>query len=379
MRHLIILVLGLGILFNAQAEGNSCQPGHCLAVVDAGSSGSRLHIYTFDFDNNNQPIKIKELWSKKIKPGLATIEPNQITIYAYLNNIFSDAPEQNIPVYFYATAGMRLLPVPKQQQYYQYLQQWFSAQTQWPLVEAKTITGREEGVLGWLATNYQLGNFDSPEPSHDLPVVGVMDMGGASVQISFPVREVEHMDRHDLVSVNIAGHHVVLFVKSFLGLGQNVLSQQFLDNESCFADGYQLPSGLPAKGDANLCRHNVAKLINNVHDVNQVISPLLKGKASAWYAIGGVASLADDKLFSFENRQFSSQSLLEQIDSAVCHQQWKDIETPNNEFLYGYCLFAAYYYALMVDGYGINPEAPINLMPAEKNADWSLGVVLRHH
>lgn len=53
---------------------------------------------------------------KKIKPGIATIEANQATMDAYLTTLFSGAPEENLEVYFYATAGMRLLPQPKQHQ-----------------------------------------------------------------------------------------------------------------------------------------------------------------------------------------------------------------------------------------------------------------------
>ncbi len=377
MRRSVLFLISICVAFSVHADSSVCLKRHCLAVVDAGSSGSRVHLFAYDVGANSQPIKISELWSKKVKPGFSTIDLNQPTIDAYLNNLFSGAPEQNIPVYFYATAGMRLLPQPKQQQYYQSLKQWFSSQAQWTLVDAKTITGSEEGLFGWLAVNYQLGNLDSP----GLPVVGVMDMGGASVQISFPVRQTDKINQDDLIPVNVAGQDLVLFVHSFLGLGQTVLSQQFLDTKSCLSNGYQLPSGVSGEGDASLCRQKVAKLINSVHEVDQIIQPVLLEKTSSWYAIGGVASLADDKPFSFQGRQFTSQSLLEQGDSAVCHQQWNDISTqyPGNDYLYGYCLFPAYYYALMVDGYGINPEQPINLMPSGQNADWTLGVVMRQH
>ncbi len=46
------------------------------------------------------------------------------------------------------------------------------------------------GVFSWITINYLLGNF-SPE-SHSLgrSTVGVLDMGGASLQIAFEVSEV---------------------------------------------------------------------------------------------------------------------------------------------------------------------------------------------
>ena len=102
------------LAFTINAANANCQQQHCVAIVDAGSTGSRLHIYAYDLDKTNTAINIKELWSKKIKPGLATVDANQATLDAYLTTLFSSAPEANLPVYFYATAGMRLLPQPKQ-------------------------------------------------------------------------------------------------------------------------------------------------------------------------------------------------------------------------------------------------------------------------
>ena len=192
MRHLIIVLLCWCVAFNVNADGSVCQQQRCLAVVDAGSTGSRLHIYSYDLDSSNNPVAIHEQWSKKIKPGLATTAPSLSAVNSYLNNLFNGAPKLTIPVYFYATAGMRLVPETKQQLYFQALQQWFESQTQWQLVEAKTITGSEEGILGWLAVNYNLGNF-----SFDNSLVNVMDVGGASVQVTLPVQDGEKIEKRE--------------------------------------------------------------------------------------------------------------------------------------------------------------------------------------
>jgi hypothetical protein len=373
---IILLWMSLGwVAATGSVESGTCQQQHCLAVVDAGSSGSRLHLFAYDRDESHQPINIHELWSKKVTPGFANLELTQSTVDAYLSHLFSDAPEQNIPVYFYATAGMRLLSQPKQKQYYHALQQWFDSQKQWPLIEAKTITGKEEGVFGWLAVNYQLGYFDDPER---LPV-GVMDMGGASVQISSLVQTIDNIDLQDLMSVDVSGRHLLLFVHSFLGLGQQAVSQQFLNEASCFSEGYPLPSGLAGAGDAALCRQKIATLVHHVHEVEQHIPQDMIEKTPNWYAIGGVASMADDPLFLFDSQQFTNQSLLHQADHAVCQQSWDNLseQYPSHDYLYGYCLSSAYYYALMVDGYGFDPAQPIHLMIPGQNADWSLGVVLQ--
>ena len=40
------------------------------------------------------------------------------------------------------------------------------------------------------------------------------------------------------------------------------------------------------------------------------------------------------------------------------------------------CLSASYYYALLVQGYGLMPKEQIHLAPGEPENDWTLGVVL---
>lgn len=360
------------------AENSDCKLHHCIAIVDAGSTGSRLHIYAYDLNQLKQPIGINEIWSKKIKPGFATLEPQQASIQSYLDQLFSNAPEANIPVYFYATAGMRLQPIPRQQSLYQILNLWFQQHPEWLLKESKTITGNDEGVYGWLAVNYQLGGFDSP----DKPLAAVMDMGGASVQVTFPVDPSFTTDGHMIEELDVGGRHLALFVRSFLGLGQTVLSQQFLEDENCFAIGYLLPNGLEANGDSQACQHDVTKLINNVHRVDQIVIPAMtRSLTTSWYVIGGAASLADDPLFSFPNGQFTNQQLLLMADTKACHQQWQVLygQYPKNEYLYGSCLFPSYYYALMVDGYGIKPNESIHYLPSGQGADWTLGVVLHQH
>jgi hypothetical protein len=201
----------------------------------------------------------------------------------------------------------------------------------------------------------------------------------ASVQITFPVQDRTVADSHDLFEVDVYGRHIVLFAHSFLGLGQTLLSQQFLNTENCFPDGYQLPDGSLGKGDALVCQEKIAKLVDKVYGVGSIVRPALaKNTANAWYAIGGVVTLLEDKPIHFETQQFTNQMLLERADTEACHRQWQDLYTeyPNNEQLYGTCLFSSYYYALMVNGYGLLPEELINYIPSKESLDWSLGVIL---
>jgi hypothetical protein len=171
------------------------------------------------------------------------------------------------------------------------------------------------------------------------------------------------------------------YVQSFLGLGQTEVSHQFLNSASCFAHNYPLPDGDSGAGDVMSCEQGVSSLMNGVHRVNQIVQPLLASNpVDSWYSIGGLSNLVDSKVFHFKNNRFSNSNLLQQADKNVCNLQWDylNAQFPNDDFMYEFCLFSAYYYALMVEGYGIYPEKLINYIPPSQNQDWTLGVVLHH-
>lgn len=379
MSRFFALMVGLVVLSPVvHAETEACVAHKCMAVIDAGSSGSRLHIYEYDLDASNTPIQIHEIWAKKTKPGLSSVEANPATIEAYLLSVFAGSPTHpKIPVYFYATAGMRLVPESKQKLYYQHLKQWFTHQPQWQLMDAKTIPGTQEALYDWLSVNYLLGTLQSVNNES----IGVMDMGGASVQIVFPVRDNGETNTKNQTTVQLYGQRIRLAVHSFLGLGQTEMSHQFLNSSSCYANEYPLPDGDLGLGNAYSCKQEVASLMNQVHKVNHTIQPLLaENPVDSWYSLGGISFLASDNIFHFKNNQLTSQDLLEQADNQVCKQSWGQLNSkhPNKEYLYQFCLFASYYYALLVDGYGLYPEQAIHYLPADEAMDWTIGVVLVH-
>lgn len=377
LRFLMVLSFLVLITPNSYSQTSSCKEHQCIAVIDAGSTGSRLHIYAYDLDSTNSPINIKELWNKKASPGFANIEPESKAIDAYMTNLMAEAPKEEIPVYFYATAGMRLLPLTKQKKFYNELQSWFTQQSEWKLTKAKTITGNDEALYDWLSVNYHLGSLQSGANES----IGVMDMGGASVQIVFPIQKNDTLNNKSRIELDLYGQHRTLYVQSFLGLGQTEVSHQYLNSASCFANNYPLPDGEYGQGNAFTCKSEIASLMNEVHKVNKNIQPLLAANpVDSWYSLGGITNMADSSLFNFANNQLTSQSLLQQADKQICNQQWDnlDIRFPNDDYVYQYCLFSAYYYALMVDGYGLNPEQIVNYIPPSQNIDWTLGVVLYH-
>ncbi|GAB1603982.1 ectonucleoside triphosphate diphosphohydrolase 4-like isoform X3 [Argonauta hians] len=247
---------------------------HYGIVVDCGSSGSRVYVYQWPTHsgNPNELLHITQLREpsgvpvvKKITPGLSTFAANPSGASNYLLPLLSYAAK-NIPeakhsetlLYILATAGMRVLPASIQASILQELQA--SIPKHFKFVVAKNnfevITGKQEGVYGWIAVNYILNKFAHGIEEHPLVVVdvpsntgsvmphirrrtvGVIDMGGGSMQIAFEVtRNVkftkEGLAKDTLAEFNLGcrsydlSHNYQLYVSTFLGYGANSARQRY--------------------------------------------------------------------------------------------------------------------------------------------------------
>ncbi|KTD82990.1 multidrug DMT transporter permease [Legionella waltersii] len=376
-KFIIWIIITCSLSFSVFAEKSDCINRHCIAVIDAGSTGSRLHIYSYVLDDTNTPIDIKEIWNRKAVPGLSTIEHEHKSISVYMEKLFADAPAVTMPVYFYSTGGMRLLPKTHHKNVNQLVADWFDKQYYWRLIKARTISGTEEGVFAWLAINYQLNLFNQ----QDTTPTGVMDIGGASVQIVIPIKDGGVFKGRDLVTMSIYGKTYTIYSRSFLGLGQNEMGHQYFDLKYCYPKEFELPRGHLGQGDASLCKNEISILVNDVHYVSKKVNGILKSNpVDKWYILGGITSMLHDKLFSFNKNKFTMSELFNLADQNICHQKWSTLEetNPDNFMLYNYCMLPSYLYALIVNGYGIKNDQQINFLPQNKNADWTIGVVLQH-
>lgn len=374
MRRVFVIIGLLQLALNSFAADLDCNAHQCMAVIDAGSTKSYVHVYQYDFDASNTPIHIEEKWARQVNPGLATLESQQIP--RYLDALFSALNVNKVlPVYLYATAGMRLLPGASQEKLYSAAKRWFATHPQLELKEAKTITGTDEGMYGWVAANYQLGKFNPQEK-----LMGVMDMGGASVEVAFPVSNFSNISSQDHQTLHLYGKTIHLFVHSFLGLGQTEVIHQLMDEPGCYARGYPLPNQTFATGVATECTQK-ADLLLQVHDVIKTVQPILsKNLVEDWFVMGALSALTKSYTFHFADQKINPQALLEEGVSTLCQTSWQELSLnyPNDPYLATSCLASSYFYALLVDGYGFNPKQEIQCSHDAATDDWTLGVVLVH-
>ncbi|KAK6463503.1 nucleoside diphosphatase [Scheffersomyces coipomensis] len=233
-------------------------------VIDSGSSGSRIQIYSWEdpaktLKSSSQDDKVtllsppkiiqKKDWSMKISPGISSFHSTTKKIWSqhysklmkFAQDIIPVERHADTPIFVLSTAGMRLVE-PKQQK--KILEETCSSiqkNTQFYLPNCKEfvqiIDGETEGVYGWLGLNYLMGQFNKYDPqSNEHESIGFMDMGGASTQIAFVPSSAEEVKKHkeDLSTVtlrNIDGttQEWNVFVETWLGFGANEARKRYLE------------------------------------------------------------------------------------------------------------------------------------------------------
>lgn len=146
------------------------------------------------------------------------------------------------PIYLLATAGVRLLPDLQRDELLAQVCSYATLHTQFQITDCKSnfqvIPGETEGLYGWLAANYLLGGFDSPD-SHEHGkghhTYGFLEMGGASAQIAFAPNATES-ERHaeDLKLIRLrtidgAAAEYKVFVTTWLGYGANEARRRYVE------------------------------------------------------------------------------------------------------------------------------------------------------
>ncbi|KAI0632268.1 nucleoside phosphatase family-domain-containing protein [Trametes polyzona] len=201
-------------------------------MIDAGSTGSRIHIYKF---NNCGPSPGYEYEVfKQRQPGLSSYRTSPTEAAESLDELLDEAmrvvPEslrKCTPVAVKATAGLRLLGEKESADILAAVRHRLETKYPFSLQGEDSVVimdGRDEGVYAWITANYLLDTIRSNSPKANEPYA-VLDLGGASTQIVFEptfgmskpdatLEEGEH--KYDLT---FGGKKRVLYQHSYLGYG----------------------------------------------------------------------------------------------------------------------------------------------------------------
>ena len=210
-------------------------------MIDAGSTGSRIHIYKF---NNCGPSAAYEYEVfKHRQPGLSSYKSSPQQAAESLDELLDEAVKvvpKNLwkctPVAVKATAGLRLLGEKQSKDILDAVANRLREKYEFNLRSNDDVTimdGKDEGVFAWITANYLLhtigGGSSTATGNQRIPVkeptFAVLDLGGASTQIVFePAFDEKRPDSmleegEHKYELTFGGEKRILYQHSYLGYG----------------------------------------------------------------------------------------------------------------------------------------------------------------
>ncbi|KAJ5771204.1 uncharacterized protein N7511_003255 [Penicillium nucicola] len=210
-------------------------------MIDAGSTGSRIHVYRF---NNCGPTPELENevfeQTKKVEGGSSGLssfkedaEGAAHSLDPLMEVALKSVPDEYkscSPIAVKATAGLRLLGEEMSGKILEAVRRRLETAYPFPVISkdkggVEIMDGKDEGVYAWITANYLLGKIGGPD---DTPTAAVFDLGGGSTQIVFqptfeksksggmPERLAPGDHKYDL---SFGGRDFELYQHSHLGYG----------------------------------------------------------------------------------------------------------------------------------------------------------------
>ncbi|RKP24285.1 nucleoside phosphatase GDA1/CD39 [Syncephalis pseudoplumigaleata] len=196
-------------------------------MIDAGSTGSRIHAYRFNYCAE-QPRLESEVFHH-IKPGLSSFPDDPVAAAHSLDELMAVALASVpaslhgcTPVAVKATAGLRLLGATASDAILAQVRHHLATHYPFPLVQKEGVAimdGKDEGVYAWITVNYLLDNLTAHERAS---TAAIFDLGGGSTQIVFepamPVGKAMAPGEHEY-ALQFASRDYLLYQHSYLGFG----------------------------------------------------------------------------------------------------------------------------------------------------------------
>ncbi|KAL8096619.1 hypothetical protein AgCh_037551 [Apium graveolens] len=214
------------------ANGGGSSGNKYAVIFDAGSSGSRVHVFCFDMNLDLVPIRNELELFEQLKPGLSAYAKDPKGAANSLQPLLEKA-EAVVPqelrsktvVRVGATAGLRQLEGDASDRILQAVRDYLKDNSR---LKSKSdsvtvLDGSQEGAYQWVTINHLLGRLGKTYAD----TVGVVDLGGGSVQMAYAISENDAAkapkvtDGHDsyVKEMYLKGTKYYLYVHSYLRYG----------------------------------------------------------------------------------------------------------------------------------------------------------------
>ncbi|KAM6316059.1 ectonucleoside triphosphate diphosphohydrolase 8-like [Podargus strigoides] len=402
-------------------------------VFDAGSTHTALYIYQWPADKENGTGIVSQVEACTVSgPGISSYADNPAgagdSLKPCLDKAMKIVPaeqQRETPTYLGATAGMRLLREQNSTKAEQVFAEVAKAIGEYPVDfrGARILTGNEEGSFGWITVNYLLETLvkfsfaEKWEHPRNTEVLGALDLGGASTQITFqPGVTIE--DKNTSAFFRLYGTDYSLYTHSYLCYGQTQALKMLLAalhqgssspqqiSHPCYPRGYQenittadlynspcvhapsTPS--PAQvltvtgtGDPAACSAAILKLFNfscganRTCGFNGVYQPPVRGQ---FFAFSGL-------YYNFRFLNLTGGQSLSLVNGTIwqfCTSHWEKVQqefpTTSRTLLRDACAASSYALTLLLQGYKFNHTTWLNVrfvrQVANVDVGWTLGYML---
>ncbi|KAM8832705.1 ectonucleoside triphosphate diphosphohydrolase 5 isoform 1-T2 [Spinachia spinachia] len=371
-------------------------------MFDAGSTGTRVHVYTFIQSASEElPILDNEMFHS-IKPGLSAYADSPETAGHTVRMLLKVAKKtvprlewKRCPLVLRATAGLRLLAADKAQVLLEQVQRVFDESPFLvPDDSVGVMNGTYEGVLAWISVNYLTGHLSAQTKN----TVGILDLGGGSTQITFLPNQrktIESVLVADYVArFGISNTSFELYTHSYLGNGlmaarlgalgalgaeglegrvfkSSCLPKKFRGQWSFGELTYQVSGDADGSAGFKLCYQEVLKVVKGTIHQPYKLEDSNVFYASSYYFDRAVdAGLIDGAHGGMlQVRDFKKRA------KEVCNEMTKS--PPVSSFL---CMDMTYITCLLKDGFGFKESTVLKLTKKVNHveASWALGAMLDH-
>lgn len=300
-------------------------------VIDAGSSGSRIYVYSVNHTQDN--VVITNLYDKKVSTPLTSFanNPNDVkdniqpllnSAIEYLTKYNNHISLQSVKTSVLGTAGMRALSASEQTSIYQNISQTI-VNDGLKLDQVKTISGENEALYSWADVNYLQNNFNNK-----LNTVGIFEIGGASAQVAFATKSDNYPN---VIHVILNDRIYNVYVISFLGLGQDAIRgtiNSMQNHDQCYPVDYS--NGININGDFNFAGcsdiyKNVIEqqypIVNAINQITDFYDKDFVGIGSIYYAL---------KFWHIENNPMFLESSIKQ----TCTKSFDTIKMDHADSLF---------------------------------------------
>ncbi|KAJ2610579.1 Guanosine-diphosphatase [Coemansia sp. RSA 1365] len=399
-------------------------------MIDAGSTGSRIHVYKFNYCKTNPELEDEVF--KQLEPGLSSFKDNVDGAAHSLDGLMEVAMRsvpksmhKCTPIAVKATAGLRMLGSEKSNYILNAVERHLREDYPFRLISnspVEIMEGKNEGIYAWITVNYLLGTLGDSEHN----TAATFDLGGGSTQIVFEPR-FELWDKktggpkmasgEHRYEMTYGGQEYTLYQHSYLGYGlmearksiKTLIAQELFNagkfsiDHPCFPPGFHedvtvgdsktqitlkgiSKEGLKGQSASDACYKEVRKIFNKNAPClttpctfDGVYQPNLAQTfaQNPFY----IFSYFYDRTYPLGVRDEFSLSDFKSLTDKVCNYNMGLFNKDEQDEIVAenhYCLDLSYQYALLVDGVGMNQSRTVRSTRKIKDAEtgWCLGASL---